>query len=206
MKTTLALVSLVLSLSAFAQEKIELNAEKISVDAESALVVRTNKTPGTVEITFKVPMAKSICERYETRQVLRASGSYCGYDIHERRVPTGQVCTRKNPHNDECLRFEPTYRIETVRSERTCLVPETYCAQYGTANIFETDAMKIQFKNLPALGDSESETFSISSKQRAYDSGKVLYEVKAVETLRDYKISQKKILFIKLDTYVVEEK
>lgn len=206
MKKTMTLVTLLLSLTAFAQEKIELNAEKIEVNAASATVVRTNKTPNTVELTFRVPMANSVCERYETRHVLRTSGAYCGYDYFERRIPTGQVCTRTNPHNGQCLRYEQTYRIERVQRPRTCMVPETYCAQYGTATSYETDSMKIQFKNLPALADSESETFTISAAQRNYDSGKVVYEVKALETLREYKISQKKVLFIKTDTYVVEEK
>lgn len=208
MKKTVAFFTLVLSLAAFAQEaqKIELNAEKISIDADSAIVVRTNKTPSKVEISFRTPMANRICERYETRHVLRADGAYCGYDIHERRIPTGKVCTRKNPHNDECLRWDETFRIETVRRERTCMVPETYCAQYGTAMTTKTDAMKIQFKNLPALADSESETFQVSAKQKSYDSGDVVYVVKTLETLQEYKVTQKKILFFKTDGFVVEPK
>lgn len=208
MKKTVAFFTLVLSLAAFAQEaqKVELNAEKITIDADSAIVVRTNKTPAKVEISFRTPMANRICERYETRHVLKADGAYCGYDIHERRIPTGRVCTRKNPHNDECLRYDETFRIETVRRERTCMVPETYCAQYGTAMTTKTDAMKIQFKNLPALADSESETFQVSAKQKSYDSGDVVYEVKTLETLQEYKVTQKKILFFKTDGFVVEPK
>lgn len=208
MKKTVAFFTLVLSLAAFAQEaqKVELNAEKVSIDADSAIVVRTNKTPGKVEISFRTPMANRICERYETRHVLKADGAYCGYDVHERRIPTGKVCTRKNPHNDECLRWDETFRIETVRRERTCMVPETYCAQYGTAMTTKTDTMKIQFKNLPALADSESETFQVSAKQKSYDSSDVVYEVKTLETLQEYKVTQKKILFFKTDGFVVEPK
>ena len=209
MKKAIALLTLVLSLGAFAQEadtRIELNAEKIDVNASSAIVVRTNKSPGTVELTFRVPMANSVCERYETRHVLRSSGVYCGYDYFERRVPTGRVCTRTNPHNGQCLRYDQTYRIERVQRPRTCMVPETYCAQYGTATSYENDSMKIKFKDLPALADSESETFSIVATQKRYDSGSVVFEVKPLETLREYEIKRKKILFFKTDTYVVEEK
>lgn len=211
MMKTVALVAMVLSVGAFAQEvqvqeKVELNAEKVSVNSDNAIVVRTNKTPAKVEITFKTPMANRICERYETRHVLKADGAYCGYDIHERRIPTGKVCTRKNPHNDECLRWDETFRIETVRRERTCMVPETFCAQYGTAMTTKTDAMKIQFKNLPALADSESETFQVAAKQKSYDSGDVVYEVKTLETLQEYKVTQKKILFFKTDGFVIEPK
>lgn len=208
MKKTIALLALVLSLGAFAQEatKIELNAEKIDVNASSALVVRTNKTPGTVELTFRVPMANSVCERYETRHVLRTSGVYCGYDIMTRRISNGRVCVRTNPHNGQCLNWQETWREERIQRPRTCMVPETYCAAYGTATSYETDSMKLKFKDLPALGDSESETFSVVATQKRYDSGSVVYEVKAVETLREYEINRKKILFFKTDTYVISEK
>ncbi len=208
MKKTIALLALVLSLGAFAQEaaKIELNAEKIDVNASSALVVRTNKTPGTVELTFRVPMANSVCERYETRHVLRTSGVYCGYDIMTRRISNGRTCVRTNPHNGQCLNWQETWREERIQRPRTCMVPETYCAAYGTATSYETDSMKLKFKDLPALADSESETFSVVATQKRYDSGSVVYEVKAVETLREYEINRKKILFFKTDTYVISEK
>lgn len=209
MKKTIALLALVLSLGAFAQEtetRVDLNAEKIDVGASSATVVRTNKSPDTIELTFRVPMANSVCERYETRHVLRTSGAYCGYDYFERRVRTGQVCVRTNPHNGQCLRYQDTFRVERHQRPRTCMVPETYCAQYGTATSYERDSMKLKFKDLPALGDSESETFSIVATQKRYDSGSVVFEVKPLETLREYEIKRKKILFFKTDTYVVEEK
>jgi len=208
MKKTIALLALVLSFGAFAQDavKIELNAEKIDVNASAATVVRTNKTPGTVELTFRVPMANSVCERYETRHVLRSSGVYCGYDTFTRRMSTGRQCVRKNPYNNECLQWADTYRTETTQRPRTCMVPETYCAAYGTATSYETDSMKLKFKDLPALGDSESETFSVVATQKRYDSGSVVYEVKALETVREYEINRKKILFFKTDTYVISEK
>lgn len=206
MKKTIALLTLVLSLGAFAQETVELNAEKITVNASSATVIRTNKTPDTVELSFRVPMANSVCERYETRYVLRTSGLQCGYNVGYRRVRAGRVCTRTNPHNGQCLRYQDTFREERIQTPRTCQVPETYCARYGTATSYETDSMKIQFKDLPALADSESETFTVAASQRNYDSGKVVYEVKPLETLREYKVTQKKFLFVKRDVYVVEER
>jgi hypothetical protein len=86
------------------------------------------------------------------------------------------------------------------------MVSETFCAEHGTSNTFTSDNVKIQFKDLPALADSESETFTVSAKQKGYDSGDVVYEVKPLETLREYKVTQKKILFFKRDAFVVEEK
>lgn len=206
MKKAIALLTLVLSLGAFAQERVELNAEEVSINASEAIVVRTNKTPGTVELTLLVPMANSICERYETRHVLRTSSMHCGYETRIRRISNGRVCTRTNPHNGVCLNWRETFREERVQYPRTCMVPETYCAQYGTATSMERDSMKIKFKDLPALGDSESETFSIVATQKRYDSGSVVFEIKPLETLREYEIKRKKILFFKTDTYIVEEK
>lgn len=210
MKKIFALLTLALSLGAFAQEyeasPIVLDSKKINVSSSSATVVRTNQTPGTVELSFLVPMANSVCERYETRHVMRTSGAYCGYDTFTRRVRTGRVCVRTNPHNNECLRWGDTFRTETHRRPRTCMVPETYCARYGTATSFERDSMKIQFKNLPALADSESETFTIEATQKRYDSGSVVFEVKPLETLREYEVKRKKILFFKTDTYIIQEK
>jgi hypothetical protein len=211
MNRLVALASLVLSLAAVADshppgETVELTAQKITLRYDRASVIRTNKTPETVELVFRVPQKMSVCERYETRHVLRPSGIHCGYDVIERRVPAGRVCARTNPHNGDCLRYEETFRIERVQRERICPVPETYCAQYGTQNTWTSDEMKIQFKDLPALGDSERESFSIVARQKAYDSNKVIYEVETLSTLRDYKIRQKKVLFYKRDFFVVEEK
>jgi len=185
--------------------EVLLNNEKIDIQNSSATVIRTNQTPETVEISFLVPMENSICERYETRMVLRTSGLECGYDVYTRTISTGRTCIRMNPQG-QCQRWADNYRTETVRRPRTCMVPETFCAQYGTATTFEKDSMKIKFKNLPALGDSESEKFTIAAKQKSYGSGNVNYDVKALETIREYKVTQKKFLFWKRDFYIVEEK
>ncbi len=207
MKRLLTIATLSLSLAALAQTApIELNAEKIEVRGDRATILRTNKTPETVELSFSIPLKVSVCERHETRVVVRTSGIHCGYDLIERRVPAGRVCARTNPHNNECLRFEETYRIERVQRERTCPVPETYCAQYGTADSWMRDEMKIQFKDLPALGDSESDSFTVVARQKEYDSRKAIYDLSTLSTVRDYKIRQKKVLFYKRDVFVVEEK
>lgn len=210
MKKVTAFLILALSLSAFAQENIQqpiiLDAEKIEVNSSMATVVRTNQSPNEIELTFLVPMANSVCERYETRHILRTSGAYCGFDVITRRVRTGRTCIRTNPQNGQCQKWADTFRRETIRRPRTCMVPETYCAQYGTATSFERDSMKIKFKNLPALADSESETFTIEATQKRYDSGSVVFEVKPLETLREYKVKREKFLFWKKDVYVIQEK
>lgn len=206
MKKSLAILLMMFSLGAIAQESIQLNSSEENVNAPEAVVVRTNKTPDLVKITFQIPMANSVCERYETRHTLSTSSLHCGSEVRIRRV-SERVCTRKNPHNGQCLNYEN--RIREVRSQypRTCMVPTTFCAQYGTATSYKRDTMKIKFKNLPALGDSESETFHISAQQKNYDGSNVVYEVRPVETVREYKVIQKKVLgLFKIDSYVVQEK
>lgn len=207
MKKFIALLTLTLSISSFAQERVELSAKKIDVKTNSATLVRTNKSPDTIEVSFLVPMDKQVCERYETRYVVRTDGAYCGYDSHTRRVYVGKVCVRQNPANDkECLKWGDQYRTETIRVPRTCPVPETYCARYGTVTTTTKDTMKIKFKNLPDLGDSESETFNVVARQKNYDGSDVVYTVTPKETLRSYKVKQKKILFVKIDSYEISEK
>ena len=205
MKSLLTILALTMSLSTFAQERVELNAGKVSVNSDAAVVVRSNKTPETVEITFRVPMANSVCERYETRYVVRQSAAHCGEDVRYNRVRVRR-CVQQDPANGRCTRYMEEWRDERISIPRTCPVPETYCAQYGTAVSREDDKMKIRFKNLPLLGDSETETFEIKARQKTYDGESVVYDVKPLETLREYKVAQKKVLGFKLDSYVVEEK
>lgn len=205
MKSILTVLALALSLSAIAQERVELNAKEISVNTEEAIVVRTNKTPETVKITFKVPMAESVCVRYETRHVFRQSAAYCGEDIHYRQVRV-RHCVERAPDSGRCVRFQEGWRTERIAIARSCMVPETYCAEYGTAVSRENDGMKIRFKNLPALGDSESETFHVKARQKNYDGVNVVYEVTPLQTLREYKVTQKEVLGLNLDSFVIEEK
>ena len=206
MKKTLGLLALIASMSSFAQDAVVLNAREMKIDSDKAMIVRTNQSPKKVELKFLVPMSESVCVRHETRMVLRTSGHECGYDYFERRISAGSICVRTNPHNGDCLRFEETYRIERHQRARTCHVPESFCAEYGTATRYERDSMTIEFKDLPALADSEKETFSVVAEQKDYDGINVVYKVSPIETLRPYRVKQKKFLGIKRDAYVVEEK
>ncbi len=205
MKTALFGFALLISMTSFAQERVVLDSDQIEINGSEARVIRTNKTPEKVELSFLVPMANSICERYETRYVTHTSGTLCGWDTHVRRISVGQVCVRMN-HFGTCLLWQETFREEVVNVPRTCILPETFCAQQGTAITYERDTMKIKFKDLPALSDSETEVFKISARQKNYNGQNVVYDMKAIQTLRDYKISQKKFLFWKRDMFVIEEK
>ena len=197
MKLSNLVLSMLFSLSAVAQERVRLDAKEITINSSAAVVVRTNKTPKIVKINFLVPMEKSICERYDSRLVLRTSGIDCGYDTSYTRVRTGSICTRYTRYG-ECVLWVDTYGDHVTQHPRTCMVPESYCAQYGTVINMKNDSMKIGFKALPSLGGSEIETFSINGRQKVYDGENVIYDIKPIKTLGNYKVSQKKLLGIPL--------
>lgn len=204
MKSMLSLLALTLSLGAFAQERVVLNSKKVSVSGSEAVIVRTNQTPDTVTITFQVPMADSICTQYAERVVVVTSGLQCGYNERITGYTTRTVCIRRNPVSNACVN-QRTERIPVVsRYPRSCPVRESYCASYGTATSYESDDVKIKFKNLPALGDSEVETFRVKAKQKRYDGEAVVYEINALETFQEYEIKDRG--FLGSDRYVIQPK
>lgn len=210
MKSLFAILTLSLSLSAIAQEQVLLNSEEVVVNASEAILVRTNKTPKNVKVSFRVPMQSTVCERYETRMVARTVMVHCGTDFRIQRFQD-RVCTRRNPYNSQCLNWQVVERTERIPVQRMCPTvqhyPETYCAQYGTATSGEMDSMKLTFKKLPALGDSETDTFLAKAKQKSYGGGNVVWELTALQTVAPYKISERKVLgLFKTDGFKIEEK
>jgi hypothetical protein len=204
MKKLIALLALTLSLTAVAQERVVLNSKDISVNNAEAIIVRTSETPSVVEVVFQVPMAQQVCQAYGTRIVVVTSGSQCGYSERVTGYTTRTVCTRTNPHNGQCLRTE-TQRIPVVqRYARSCSVSETYCASYGTVTRYESDKVRIKFKNLPALGGTEEDTFSVRARQRSYDGENVVYDITPMQTVVPYLVEKKGILGY--DSYVIEVK
>ncbi|HXH30470.1 MAG TPA: hypothetical protein VNJ01_06640 [Bacteriovoracaceae bacterium] len=192
MKTSFAFITLALSVSAVAQERVELNSKKVSVNSSEAVLVRTSQTPETVEITFRVPMANSVCERSSTHSVYLTSGLECGYDLQTRYVYVhGRGGSRRY--------------LETYNYPRTCMVNRSYCVEYGTSTMTESDTMKLKFKDLPALGGSETDTFKIRANQKRVDSEGVLYDISPLQTLVPYKVEKKKVLGLFNTTYVVEK-
>lgn len=205
MKQLFVFVSMLFTLSVFAQESVVLTNKSTTVYGSEVRIIRTNETPNNVEIALSVPMASSVCEFYDTRYVFRTSGLHCGYNNHVRRI-TERVCVRKN-EKGACLSYQNRTRTQTVRVARSCSVPETYCARYGTATNYKTDTVKIQFKNLPKLADSEQDVFLLKAEQKRYDGTDVVFSIKPEETIRPYKVKQKKFLgLFSKDSFVVEEK
>lgn len=210
MKTLLAVLTLSLSLSAIAQKQVLLNSDEVTVNASEAILVRTNKTPKNVKVSFKVPIKRSICERYETEMTPTKVTFYCGTDFRIRRFQD-RVCTRRNPHNSQCLNWQIVERTERTPVRRVCSeirnMPEEYCAQHGTATRHVYDSMKLTFKKLPALADSETDTFLVKAEQKQYGYEDVVWEMTTLQSVAPYKISERKILgMFKADGFKIEEK
>lgn len=181
-----------LSLSAVAQESVVINAPKLTARSQEVILVRSSLSPNKTEVTFPVQMQHRVCMQHDSRTVYRQSGLECGYDYHERRVPSGARYCIETRTDGQCLRWRQDHRIERVQVARSCYFQEVYCSRYGTETRVKYDDMTLAFKNLPALGGSESETFLVTARQKEYDSGSVKYEVKAISTLEAYQIKKKK--------------
>jgi hypothetical protein len=203
MKLMTSLFALLVCTSVFAQEKVLLESKEVSVNDTQAILVRTNKTPNKVKVTFKVAMSETVCEQYDTRYVVRTSGSYCGYATTY-RIINERVCTRRNPGNNACVRYENRTRRVAYTTARACPVPETYCSRYGSATSYDSDKVVFKFKNLPALADSEQDTFAVSAKQKRYGGSNVVYDVKALETVQPYEIKDRG--FLGSDRFVIKVK
>lgn len=78
------------------------------------------------------------------------------------------------------------------------------CVEYAKVTTNEADKVKISFKNLPALGGTEEDTFKVTSRQRGLDRENVVYEVSTIKTTLPYIIISKGILGY--DSYSVKLK
>ncbi len=202
MKLLTSVFALLMCASVFAQEKVLLESKEVSVNGSEAILVRTNKTPKKVKVTFKVPMSESVCEQYDTRYVVRTSGSYCGY-YTTYRIVHERVCVRRDRQN-RCSSYQTRARRVAYTSPRSCPVPETYCSRYGTATHYGSDSVTIKFKGLPALADSEQDSFLVAARQKSYDATGVVYDVEAQETVIPYVVKDRG--FLGFDKFVIKVK
>lgn len=226
MKKIFGLLVLSLTVSAFAQESVILDSKKVAVDSNEALLVRTSKTPKTIELTMKVPMKETYCDgynrvAYQTTCYEPPVNQYRRVEICTNRVVTVPVATppRGPNYNPPGGRPAPT---TTTRTERVCRWENQYvgtyqrpfpCTQYSSQCISRVrdaapkfDKVKIKFKKLPALGGSEDETFEIKATQRSIDSFNIDYLIIPKKTLGDRKYKVKKKGILGVDSYVIQKK
>jgi hypothetical protein len=88
MKTIFAIMSLTLSMGAFAQEKIILNSETALVNSTEATLFRNAETPGIVKVLFNVPMTRNVCVKYRRTSGGRGSQRKC---VKYEKVTTNQA-------------------------------------------------------------------------------------------------------------------
>ena len=227
MKTILAMLVLTVSVGAMAQqgERIILNSKEVSVNSDRAILVRTAQTPDKVEVTFQVPMANSFCAdtrtQYNPRICHRNDNVYTTREVC-RNVTTTTPSTSTTPRGPRYNGTNPSGSNSTTTTRRVCTTERvlvtvrtipydcsyttTYCARYATDVTRESDKVKIKFKDLPALGGSEEETFEISAQQRQRDGSNVVYDINVLTTVenREYEVKSKGILGF--DSYVIQSK
>jgi hypothetical protein len=205
MKKLLLLSMALLSLSTFAQEAIEINSGILHFDGSEVLLARTNQSPGKVRVNLQVPARSTECVRTSYRDVTITSGAICGYNHVVRRVSRGRVCARKNPYSGECVHWREVFEDRRVAVPRTCIRPQSYCSQYGTVTSNIDVSTEIVFVDLPALGDTESDTILVRATQKSHGSDGVAWEIEPVQTVVPYKVKQRKTLGIfSKNSYAVE--
>lgn len=80
----------------------------------------------------------------------------------------------------------------------------TKCVEFKKVTTNEADKLKISFKNLPALGGSEEDTFKVTARQRGLNKENVIYEVSTMKSTLPYIVISKGILGY--DSYSIELK
>lgn len=198
MKQVIAFLALVTSVSSFAQDRVILNSSEVSVNAAEAILVRTSETPKKVKVTFKVPMANSYCAETSIRDVVTTCSRTIYVNTRE------QVCVQRELRTNRCVRFQVRYVNRPATQRYSCVVPQSYCSRYDVGTATERDTVKFKFKNLPALGGSEEETFLVRANQKRVDSGNVLYDVTPSSTLGQYEVKNRG--FLGADKYVIQPK
>lgn len=221
MKNFLALVVLMVSMGAMAQTDITqvLNSKEVAVNSDRAILVRTAQTPNKVTVTFQVPMANTVCAEprsdYVQRTCFRRENVYrtervCRQVPVSAPTPNGPRGPRYNPGSSAprtttVCTMEQVY-AGTVSRAYDCSYVNNYCARYATNVSRESDKVKIKFKNLPTLGGTEQETYSIAAKQRTKDGTNVVYDIKVLTTAEGREYEVKKKGFLGFDSYVIKQK
>lgn len=218
MKKILAL--LVLSISVGAVAQVEMNSDEVEVSGNQSIIVRTSKTPEKVKLTlYKIPIESTVCmehayvpvqstcsvQRSQTVQVRTCTMENVPVPNPPRGPRYNGTSSPTRTERREVCRTTPrtTYTTEyypCVRQEYRCVYSEV--RETGTVN----DSVKLKFKNLPALGGSETETFSIKAEQKDVDGSNIIYTISPVSTLENkaYEVVKKGILGF--DSYVIQPK
>ena len=215
MKKLITLLAITLSIGAFAQEKIILNSSNIEVRASSAILIRTSQTPDKVEVTFLVPMANTFCAEPHSDYIRRTC--HRSENVYQTRTTCrDEVITPATTNNRPTgPRYNPPRQTRRVCTNSQvfvgtrqvaydCSYVHNWCGRFATDISYESDKVKIKFKNLPNLGGTEEDAFEVTARQRTTDGENVVYDITPLQTVAPYKVEKKGILGF--DSYVIEQK
>ncbi len=156
-----------------ADKEVLLDRKEVSVDVESAVVVRTSQTPDKVKLQLSVPFGETVCEQTQTVMVVRTDPA-CGYDttyVTRRECSVQTVC--EVTRNGACVSSRQVNSCRDVVSPitvtRTCSLPETSCVQYGTAVDRQDVHVVLNFKDLGRLEAGKQELIRITGSQNHTD-------------------------------------
>lgn len=190
--------SLVLALSLFPVAAMAvdagdviLNQKNISIEADTATLVRTADSPKVVKIEMKVPMGERVCEEYAYREVFGRDPS-CGYDTYyEQRWYSYCVAWRNTPRGgSRCVQWHRRLESYPVQRMRSCYHQVRECVRYGTATHFENRRVKLVFRKAAKLEGSEQETFSLTAAQTRIGSSDADFTLKPLETKSSYEMKE----------------
>ncbi len=211
MKKFISLFILTVSVAAFAQDRVYLNASEVSAPAASVTLVRTAETPKKVEIKFtNIPTTTRVCyERYNV-----PSTCYRTVDVYRTERVCRDVRSTPNPTPGRPTgpRYNPpghtTYVCSNVQVHTgTRQVP--YDCSYSECRYriedsgVVSDKIKIKF-NLPSLGGTEEETFAVTATQNGTDNSNIVYSIVPISTINNRTYEVKKKGLFGFDSYVIE--
>lgn len=170
---------------------VVLNQKNISIEADTATLVRTADSPKVVKIEMKIPMGERVCEEFAYREVF-GSNSSCGYDTYyEQRWNSYCVDWRSDPHDrSRCVQWHRRLETHPVQRMRSCYYQVRECVHYGTATHFETRRVKLVFRKAAKLEGAEQETFRLSAAQTRIGSSDADFQLQPLETKASYQMKE----------------
>ena len=179
MKHVLKCLPLIVSFSAIAQREVTpVSSKHVAVTGSKAILVRTNETPDMVRLVFKMSIPQKVCKATALQTVTKTSATECGSDSKEVRVQRGRN------------------RYETVTREfpRTCQVKQTVCVSEAIELSEEFDTVRVIFRDLPALGDGETDKFVVTAHAQSVETPDFRFSVKPLATALPYRVHQVRFL------------
>ncbi|HCM38467.1 MAG: hypothetical protein A2070_14380 [Bdellovibrionales bacterium GWC1_52_8] len=166
-------------------KRVVLDSNKVSIDTDKAILVRTASTPRSIKVYMNIPFGRTYCSRYETRTVWGPDSS-CGY-YTECNLVCSNYCQVWNSHGG-CVAWGQECYNRCHEYMNSCYHPQVYCAETGVAYKEKQASFKLTFKKASRLGPNEEETFEVIGSQKTVDGRDDVYTLRALDTKTRYLI------------------